>query len=82
MIYVCRFAVDYDVVAWVNGKEPPFSDVLDDFEDVLMMQFPLEEKDIKKTTHSLQFTLENVEFDLLVATNLASSGMGVYLFFI
>ena len=60
-------------MAFVNNVRPPFTDVLDDFQDVILLNFDVELEDMKKTRRSLGFTLEGVDFDLLPATNVAKS---------
>ena len=67
------YSIDYDLVAFVNNVRPPFTDVLDDFQDVIFLNFDVELEDMKKTRRSLGFTLEGVDFDLLPATNVAKS---------
>ena len=68
----CRYSVDYDVTAFVNGETPPFDDVLDDFQNVILANFKRAKlKD--KTSRSLSFELDGIDFDLLPATNLAIS---------
>ena len=64
--------MDYDVTAFVNGETPPFDDVLDDFQNVILANFRAAKlKD--KTSRSLSFELDGIDFDLLPATNLARS---------
>ena len=43
--------------------------MLDDWQDVLLLHTKLVESDINKTSHSLQFTFDEVEIDLLAAIN-------------
>lgn len=74
-----RYSLDYDVVAFVNKVEPPFKDnVLSDFQDILMRHFDVKEEDIKLTLFSIQFQLEGVDFDLLVATNMTRGLPGTH----
>ena len=68
--------MDYDLAAFVNDEVPPFEDVLDDFQDVILKNFDVKEEDMNVRSRSLQFTLEGVDFDLLPATNLAQSHQG------
>ena len=75
-----RFAMDSDVVVFVNDEEAPFHDVLKDFHDVLLCHTPLKRDEIKVTAYSVQFLLHGVDFDLLAATNLATAGKGVCFF--
>ena len=70
--------MDYDLVAFVNDVSPPFDHVLDDFQDVILMNFDV--KEVDKNPRSLHFTLEGVDFDLLPATNLAQSHEGGLIF--
>ena len=60
-------------MAFVNNVRPPFKDVLNDFQDVILLNFDVDEEDMKKTKRSLGFPLEGVDFDLLPATNMAKS---------
>ena len=68
-----RYSVDYDVTAFVNDVDPPFKIVLEDFQDVILRNFDVREEDMTVTRHSVQFSMDGVDFDLLVATNLAKS---------
>ena len=65
--------MDYDVTAFVNGETPPFDDVLDDFQNVILANFKRRAKLKDKTSRSLSFELDGIDFDLLPATNLARS---------
>lgn len=58
--------VDYDCVVFINGEEPPFSDVMDEFEALINNFF---DTPVKTTPYSLQFKLDGIHFDLLPATN-------------
>lgn len=64
--------VDFDCVVVVNDIQPSqFEEVLDNFEDILLSNFEIEESEIKKTPRkkpkTLQFTLEGVDFDVVLA---------------
>ena len=67
------YSVDYDLVAFVNDVTPPFTDVLEEFQDIILLNFDVEERNMIKTKRSLGFTLEGVDFDLLPATNMTKS---------
>ena len=60
-------------MAFVNDVRPPFTDVLEEFQDIIILNYDVDEEDMKKTKRSLGFTLEGVNFDLLPATNMAKS---------
>jgi hypothetical protein len=62
--------VDYDCVVYINGESPPFKDVINEFQDILLMNFNLKEDDFKVCPRSLQFTIDGIDFDLLTATNM------------
>ena len=68
-----RYSIDYDVTAFVNGETPPFDDVLVDFENVILANFDVKEENMKVTSRSVGFKLDDIDFDLLPATNLANS---------
>ncbi|XP_057303914.1 uncharacterized protein LOC130641218 [Hydractinia symbiolongicarpus] len=64
--------VDFDCVVIVNNIRPSqFEEVLDHFEDILLFKFDIKESEIKKTPRrkpkTLQFTLEDVDFDVVLA---------------
>jgi len=64
---------DFDVVLFVNNQQPPFNDVLDDWEDILLLHdecLKIDPNSIKKTKISVQFTIGFIEVDLLPAANL------------
>lgn len=64
---------DVDVVIFVNDKQPPFDDVLIEFEGILRNATRNELKsavtDIRRNQCSLQFKVDHYDFDLLPATN-------------
>jgi len=67
-------SADFDVVLFLNDEKHPFDDVLTEWEQILMMNegdIQIDEDLIKKTRHSIHFTLKNqqVDVDLLPATN-------------
>ena len=55
--------MDFDVTAFVNDENPPFNKVLDDFQDVILNNFDIEEKDMKMSPNVVQFVLDDVDFD-------------------
>jgi hypothetical protein len=70
---------DFDCTVFVNEEQPPFAEVLDEFEDILLMSDGLKivPNTIKTTRYSLQFVLEGgYEVDLLPAANLVKLGSG------
>ncbi len=72
----CSYAVDYDVTAFINGVEPPFKRVIDDFQDIILKNFDVDESNMKVSPRSIQFNLDGIEFDLLPATNMSYQGQG------
>ena len=68
--------MDFDVTAFVNDENQPFEKVLDDFQDVILNNFDVEEKDMKISPNLVQFVLDDVDFDLLAATNMAKGSQG------
>jgi hypothetical protein len=64
---------DFDCTVFVNQEQPPFAEVLDEFENILLKSDGLKivPNTIKTTRYSLQFGLEGgYEVDLLPAANL------------
>lgn len=64
---------DFDCVLFINDELPLFEDVIDDFEDILLLNESLQIKEgtIKATKSSLAFTLPGgFTVDLLPAANL------------
>ena len=77
--FLNRYSIDYDVTAFVNGETPPFDDVLDDFQNVILANFDVKEENMKVTARSVGFVLDDIDFDLLPATNLANRDVeGLY----
>ena len=64
------YSIEYDLVAFVNNEKPPYTDVLEEFRDIILLNFDVEEEDIKLRDRSLIFRLEGIDFDLLPASNL------------
>jgi hypothetical protein len=64
------YKVDYDCVVYINDESPPFTDVISDFQDIILMNFNLEEDDFKVCPRCLQFTIDGIDFDLLPTTNM------------
>ena len=61
--------VDFDCVVYVNNCRFPFDNIIDDIENILLKNFEIEEKDIKKTRHGVKVSIEDVDFDILIAEN-------------
>jgi hypothetical protein len=59
---------DFDLVAFINDQHPPFTKVLDNFEDILKTS-DMDIKHVKVTQYSIQFEVDHIGFDLLPATN-------------
>ena len=68
--------MDCDLAAFLNDVTPPFNKVLDDFQDVILMNFDVEEKDMDMNPRSVHFKLKGVDFDLLPATNMVKGHEG------
>ena len=68
--------MDCDLAAFLNDVTPPFDKVLDDFQDVILMNFDVEEDDMEMKPRSVHFKLKGVDFDLLPATNMVKSHEG------
>lgn len=62
---------DIDCVLFINDQQPPFNNVLDDYENVLNQSDLCELKHVRKTKYSIQFNLKDFKFDFLPATNFA-----------
>lgn len=60
---------DIDCVLFINEKEPPFKNVLEDIENILTMTDSFNIRDVRKTKYSIQFKALNFDFDLLPAAN-------------
>lgn len=60
---------DIDCVLFINEKLPPFKDVLEDFENILIMTDSYDIRDVRKTKYSLQFKSLGFDFDILPAVN-------------
>jgi hypothetical protein len=62
---------DFDCTIYVNDVDPPFEKLLDEWDDILILNF----RDIiiekKLTSRSIQFKIEEFEFDILPAPNYA-----------
>ena len=35
---LCSYSIDYDLVAFVNNERPPYEDVLEEFQDIILSQ--------------------------------------------
>lgn len=62
---------DMDIVLFINDERPPFKDVLDDFENILIIKEDnsLKIRNIKATPFSIHFKAMSFEFDFLPAAN-------------
>lgn len=60
---------DIDCVLFINDEQPPFKDVLEDFENILNMTDSFNIRDVHKTRYSVQFKALEFEFDILPAAN-------------
>lgn len=70
------FGFDVDMVLMINEEEPPFKEVLDDFEEIFMIENALDIKNIRKTRFSIQFTIDQFDFDILPAPNFVTHDGG------
>ena len=62
------------MTVFLNEMEPPFNKngVIDDFQDIILKNFEVEEKDMEVYPWLIKFTLRGIEFDLLPATNMTA----------
>ncbi|KAJ6649639.1 2'-5'-oligoadenylate synthase 1 [Pseudolycoriella hygida] len=60
---------DIDCVVFINEAEPPFQDVLEDFEAILHMTDSYQIREVRTTKYSIQLKAEEFEFDILPAAN-------------
>lgn len=67
---------DLDCVLFVNGKRPPFADVLEDFENILTVTDSFKIRDIRTTKYSIQFAALDFQFDILPAANFTENVQG------
>lgn len=67
---------DVDCILFINDKQPPFDDVLDDFENILTMTDSYQIKDVVTTKCSIQFKSSNFDIDILPAANFISNCSG------
>ena len=68
---------DADIVVFHNEHNLSQMDILDDFQDILLINTPLKEEDINISTNDvMQFTLDGIDVDLLVAENHAGKMQG------
>lgn len=61
---------DIDFVLFINGKEPPFEDVLDDLQNIVDMSDKFNMGKARKTPYSIRFKALEFDFDVLPAANL------------
>ena len=68
---------DADIVVFHNEHNLSQMDILDDFQDILLINTSLKEEDINISTNDvMQFTLDGIDVDLLVAENHAGKMQG------
>ena len=67
----CSF--DYDCVIYVNNEDPPFKDILDEWEDILTLQSGIPIESPHLTQCSIQFSIKGFAYDLLPAPNYATA---------
>ncbi len=62
------------MTVFLNRKEPPFdrNGVIDDFQDIILKNFDVDEQDMEVNQFLVKFTLDGIDFDLLPATNMAA----------
>lgn len=70
------FNWDMDLVLFINDEQPPFKEVLDNFEDTFLIENSLDIKNIRKTPYSIQFTIGQIDFDILPAPNFVTRDSG------
>lgn len=64
---------DYDCVIYVNNEDPPFKDILDEWEDILTLQSSIPIENPHLTQCSIQFSIKGFDYDLLPAPNYATA---------
>lgn len=64
---------DVDCVLFINEQLPPFKDVLEDFKNILSVTDLFQLSDLSITQCSIQFRLNNFDFDILPAANFVSN---------
>jgi hypothetical protein len=64
---------DYDCVIYVNDEDPPFENLLDEWDTILTLDANKITGERKITKHSIQFTMDGFDFDILPAPNYAGS---------
>lgn len=65
---------DIDIVIFIKGEYPPFTNVLAEFCKILRGKV----ENIKQTKYSLQFNIGSLEIDLLPATDLVPENKGAH----
>jgi len=60
---------DYDCVIYVNDVDPPFEELLDEWDDIFIQYLTELKGETKVTRYSIQFKVEGFEFDILPAPN-------------
>lgn len=60
---------DFDCVIFVNDVLPPYEDIIDDFENVLILYGNRKMWDISTTSNSIRVIIDNIKFDVVPATN-------------
>ena len=60
---------DYDCVIYVNDLDPPFDHLLDDWHDIFLLHLPELKGEMKMTNYSIQFKVDEFDFDILPAPN-------------
>lgn len=60
---------DYDCVVYVNDIDPPFDQLLDEWDTILTLKLKDMVSDTKLTKHSIQFGIDGFDFDLLPSSN-------------
>ncbi|CAF3363469.1 unnamed protein product, partial [Rotaria sp. Silwood2] len=60
---------DHDCVIYVNDVDPPFEKLLDEWDNILKLHLNHLGDETKTRKFSIQFTIEELDFDLLPAPN-------------
>lgn len=60
---------DVDCVLFINDQQPPFKDILEDFENILSMTDSFLIRDVSLTRYSIRLKADNFDFDILPAAN-------------
>jgi hypothetical protein len=72
------YSFDYDCVIYVNNEDPPFKNILDEWEDILTLQSAIPVESPRLTQCSIQFSIKGFAYDLLPAPNYATANQDIH----